>query len=70
MGQCKSLRFAFPRDEPVRSSSPSIPIDEERKFRVVQEEFPVEPFDGNGHVVLAGDEIQRGIREVQERLCF
>lgn len=57
MGERKRLRPAFPRDQPVGSSSPSIAVDEEGEFVVVEEEFAVETLDGDGDYVLAGDEV-------------
>ncbi len=65
MRQREIHRLSFPADEPIRPSSPPVAVDEERELRIVQEKFAVESFDGDGHVVLAGDKVQRGIGEIK-----
>ena len=57
MRQRETLRLAFPTDEPIRSGSPSVAVDEEREFAVVEKELAVQSFDGDWNVVLAGNEV-------------
>ena len=58
MRKSKILRPPFPIDQPVRSSSPAVPIHEERKICIVEEKFAVESFDRYWYVVFPSDEIQ------------
>lgn len=68
--QGEGQRFAFPIDQPIWPGSPAISVDEEREIGVVEEEFAVEPFDGDGDDVFSGDKVKRGIRMVEKRLRF
>ena len=61
-------RPPFPIDEPIRSRSPAVAVDEEGEVRVVQEKLAVEAFNRDWVIVFTGDKVKRGICVVKQRL--
>jgi len=42
VGECEALRLTFPINSPIRSSSPTIAVNEERELGIIEEEFAIE----------------------------
>ncbi len=70
MREGKGRWFSFPIDYPIRSGSPPVAVNEEREVSVVEKEFAIEAFDGDGTNVFASDEVQGGVGMVKERLSL
>ena len=65
--QGETLWLTFPIDLPVRSGSPTVAIDEEGEVGIVEQKLAVQPLDVDRlEVLLACDEIQRGIGLVEQ----
>lgn len=59
VGKCKCIGVALPGDLPIRTSTPTITVNEEREIAVVQEEFPIHPFDmDRSHVFFSGNKVE------------
>src|SRR4051812_46374909 len=57
--ECKALWLTFPVDSPVRSCTPTIPIDKEREIGVVEEKFAVETLDVDwSNILLSRNKVQ------------
>lgn len=69
--QGKALRQALPLDAPVGARAPAVAVDKERELAVVEQELAVEALDvDRSHVLLARDEVERGVGLVEEGLRF
>lgn len=44
----KRVRIALPSDDPVRSSTPTIPVNKERVIRVAEQELSLNALDKDG----------------------
>lgn len=58
MRKSKSLGPTFPINQPVRSSAPAVSVNEEGKFRIMEEKLAIEALDGDWNNVFTSDKIQ------------
>lgn len=70
MREREGLWPSFPIDQPIWSGSPSIPVDKERKVRIMEEKFAVEPFNRDRDDILASDEVKRSVGMVEKGLSL
>jgi len=69
--KCETLWLTFPINSPIWSCPPSISIDKEREFGIVEEELAIETFDMNrSNILFAGDKVKRSVCLIKEGLCF
>lgn len=67
--QRERVRIAFPGDLPVRTRTPAVAVDEERKVAVVEEELAVHTLDVNRfHILFACNEVERRVGLIQQGL--
>lgn len=65
----ESLRVPLPRDKPLGERAPAVPVHEEGKVRVAQQEVAVDALHVDGsQVLLGGDEVEGGVGLVEKRL--
>src|SRR5690242_5390129 len=69
--QGEALRRALPLYFPILSCAPAVPVDEERKIRIIEQELAIQPLNMYGlDVFLASDKVQRRVGLVEQGLSF
>lgn len=65
----KRLRVPLPRNLPLWEGAPTVAVDKEGEVRVAEQEITVDALDVDGaDVFFEGDEVERGVGLVEERL--